>query len=372
VGASSPTIADVARLAGVSRATVSRVMNNSARVRAPLRKRVKRAISQLRYYPSHGAVTLSRRQSRTLGLVAPDIPAQLFSSHFTFAQVVQGVASTARDNDYSVLLHTCKPGSSYLLPWRRQQVDGIVLTLLKTTDPSVAEVVEAKCPAVLVGGHDMDRLLPRVYADMFGAAVTTVEYLASLGHRRVGYAGGWADYSSGQQRLAGFREGLGRCGLPFSSDLVSIFEGEDVSPEITTSILNGFMKASVTAIVAINDFLALALIREAQEMGFLVPEDLSIVGMDDIEAAQLVRPALTTFRMPGSRLGERAGQLVIDLIERRESPAPPPSCCLSLEMIVRESCAPPSKGRSKAVVLPHALEGNGHGHRKPALASRQQ
>lgn len=334
-----PTIQDVARLAKVSPATVSRVLNRSAPVRPALRQKVERAISQLNYHSSHAATALSRSRAHTLGLLIQEELAMLFSSHFIFSQIIQGAASVAREQGYSLLLHHCPPDSSYLTPWHRRQVDGLLLTATRLADPRVVEILSAGCPFVLTGGHRMGHLMPTVSPDNFAGALSAVEYLVSLGHRHIGYVGGWLEYSAGEQRLAGFQEGLARHGL--SPARVVTLEGTEITGEKAQRALGELLTGSVGGVITTNDVVALALMQQAQQAGLRVPEDLSIIGFDDVEPSHYARPALTTLRLPGVKLGECAGRLLIDLIEGRQTAEPVPHISLPVEMILRESCGPP-------------------------------
>lgn len=324
---------DVARLAGVSTATVSYVINNGPRPVSPeTRARVLEIIQRLGYQPSSVARNLRRQRTSTLGVILPD------TLNPYFGQVVRGIERVAFEHGYIVIqLH-----SDYSLQRELQFADllyaervagAIWIPTTGSAEP-VERLVQHRIPVVVLDRQLPDIEIPTVVADNFRGGYLATSHLIALGHTRIGYIGRQTDLSHSQQRLEGYRAALQEHGLAFDPTLIARggFRMED-GRAAACELLQRTPRP--TAIFAYNDFNAIGALRAAYECGLRVPDDLAIVGFDDIPGAAFTLPALTTIRQPKLEMGQRAAELLLDLIAGQGAASSPPP--LEVELIVRES-----------------------------------
>jgi len=329
------TIADVASRAGVSIATVSRVMNDRYGVAAPTIHRVREVIDELGYESSLIARSLRSQRTNVIGILVSDI--EPFS-----AELLKGAAKALRDSDYELVIYS---GLSGREGWERRYLsrlggtlaDGIILVA-----PTVVEV-NASHPVVAVDPHLGGSFLPTVDAQNFEGAVAATEHLIELGHRRIGFLGGRADLESARRREAGYCSALEAAGIAFDPDLV---QAGGFTEETAAAPAHALLTLTdrPTAIFAANDLSAIQVIRTADGLGIDVPSALSIVGFDNIPESALTDPPLTTVDQSIQGLGYEAVRLLIELIERpdRHDEAAPVHVKLPTELVVRRSSAPPN------------------------------
>lgn len=330
------TISVVARAARVSASTVSRVLNGTATVHPAKRRRVLLAVRRLRYEPNDLARSLRRRRSHTIALVVPDI------TNPFFAEIAKGVEDTCQRVGYSVFL--CNSGNDvrkeqhYLEVLRARQVDGLVLVPAGQHSAIKDAWVNRGLPVVL-----MDRTVNRLDVDAvvsdneFGMGLL-VEHLVTLGHRKIGFIGGPKGLSTAELRLRGFLIGMKRAGLAPERHLV--VRGKftvDTGRRAAQRLLAG--KNRPTAIIASSDVMALGAIRAMYELGHRVPDTVSLAGFDDIAAASLVQPPLTTVSQDVRQIGKRSVEMLIDRIEGRLRR--PQRLVLRPRLVVRDSTGPP-------------------------------
>ncbi|MGB5354861.1 MAG: LacI family DNA-binding transcriptional regulator [Woeseia sp.] len=311
------TIFDVAKLAGVSIKTVSRVVNNEPNVRASTRQRVEVAVAQLKYRPDQSARNLASHRSNLIGLVYDDPAAYEMPSGGYILELQRGALRACRSMMSELLIHPCNfrqkdVGTELKLLIQQTRVAGIVLAAPLSNMPKIVGAIEAT-------GTPVVRLSPgKVNGSQF--AVTTndrevcaemTRYLAGLGHKKIAFITGDPDHKAVANRFAGFKDGLKDSGLKFDERLViagdnSFGSGEEGGHQLLK------LRNRPTAIFAANDDMAVGVIRAARKLGIDIPGQLSVGGFDDIALARQVDPSLTTIRQPLVRMAERAVSLLIN------------------------------------------------------------
>ncbi len=326
-----PTILDVAAKAGVSRSTVSRVLTDSSRVDPATKRRVLAVMAELNYRPSQVARNLRRSQTRMIALLVPDI------ANPFFGQLVQGVEAVAVRQGYHVIL--CNTAEDpireldYLRMLERKQVDGIILTALRNP-PEVIQTFLPFGPVVLAGEYTRDDVFPAVTIDNVAAAAQATEHLIARGHKRIGFINGPTQTLLSADRLSGYRQALFNHGLDTLPELIQTGDfclaGGRLCAERLLALVN-----RPTAIFAANDDMAVGAIQAAQARQLRVPEDVAVVGFDDLPVARVVRPQLTTVAQPIHRLGEVAMEwLMLGLMGKAQ---PSLHRMLPVDLVIRES-----------------------------------
>jgi len=340
------TQADVARRAGVSRATVSNVITNRAGGHVPIsdetRRRVLAAIAELGYQPHAAARSLRSGRSGMVGLLIPD------ASNPHFWGVVRGVEAVTREHGYHLVLAVTglEAGRERqsLHALAQQRMDGLILLL--TYPGRLAEELAALrlqgSVIVTFGGVLQGR--DAVVQDYGPAMRELMEYLLRLGHRRIGFVHGVARPALGADRLFGYRRALRAAGLPAEKEL-TVHCGATLQDGVLASGQLLRLEPRPTAIVGVNDLMAVGALQAAARRGLAVPGDLSVAGFDDIDMAAYLVPPLTTVRADGEELGRQAGQL---LFQRLADPAlPPQRVTIPTRLLIRGStglCPRPQEG----------------------------
>lgn len=329
------TSADVAARAGVSRTTVSFVLNARADTGIPeeTRRRVEEAARELGYQPHGAARALAGGASHTIGLVFRQSPEQV-SVDALLAETLWGIGSEAHLGGYRVLVEPLSPGNGrYLDLVRSQRVDGLIVSGPRTDDAELAQLVEDGFPVILQGSLP-SLPAPSVDVDNRAGAHTAVEHLIGLGHRRIGcITNAPLAYTAAADRLAGYRDALASGGLPDDPDLV--VEGSfDATSGLAAMHLLLARAPDLTAVFVASDIVAFGALRAVREAGLRVPLDVSVVGFDDIPLARHFDPPLTTIRLPARALGAAAGRA---LVERLAGQTGRERTLLATELIVRES-----------------------------------
>lgn len=325
-------IADVARMANVSTATVSRVISNAGTVKKETAEKVLEAIKKLNYQPNMLARQLRRSETKTIIVVVPDITNTLFSS------VLRGIESVAIENGYQVLLgdarNNVETETSYLTILGQKKADGLIL-LTARTDQKILEELSQDYPVVLACEYYEGTKLPSVSIDNVSSARKATEYLISLKHKRIGHISGPLNVVVGRDRCKGFHQAMAKHGLSVDPSLVQ--EGE-FSFESGFNLMMKFLSLEEppTAIFAGNDEMAMGAVKAATSKGYRVPEDLSVVGFDDIKFASIFEPALTTIVQPTFDMGQKAMHLLLRLINNEELEKD--QFILPDKLIVRDSC----------------------------------
>jgi LacI family transcriptional regulator len=309
------TIAEVAREAGVSSQTVSRVINNRPDVAPETRQWVQRVINRLGYQPNAMARSLASRRTRTLGLITAD-----FSDYF-FTQVIAGAEIEARKHGYFFMLGSTERNPQdepeYIRLLTEYRVQGILFAR-PSTEPDhrhLVSLLRDGVPVVTTAYHLPDVELVVVDVDNFDGGLQATRYLLECGRRQVAMISGPPTWKSVNDRTRGYRQALTEAGLAFNANLIA--EG-DWSYRSGYQAMQGLLARSVSfsALFAQNDQMAVAAIRALREAGRRVPEDVAVVGYDDIPMAEYCDPPLTTIHQPMQEVGEVATRLLIQSIEQ--------------------------------------------------------
>jgi DNA-binding LacI/PurR family transcriptional regulator len=310
---SPPTLEQVAALAGVSRATVSRVVNGSAKVSPVVRAQVERAVAKLGYVPNRAARSLVTRRADSVALVVSEAHARFFSEPF-FAGMVRGVSAALAETGVQLLLLIAQD-----LPDRRRlqryvvggHVDGVLLASLHGDDPLPGALERAGVPAVLVGRPAQPALASYVDADNRGGAAKAVEHLARRARRRIATITGPLDMGVGLDRLEGYRDGLAAAGLAAEEDLVETGDFTEEGGAAAMARLLARPGPPVDAVFAASDLMAAGALRALRAAGRRVPEDVAVVGFEDSAVARYAQPPLTTVRQPIEEMGRQATRMLL-------------------------------------------------------------
>lgn len=332
------TIHDVARQAKVSIKTVSRVINQEALVKESTRAKVLRVMEELGYRPNISARRLARGRSHVVGLVFHN------ATWYYIHDVMRGMLETSRQEGYSTLIHPCdinKPEdqAEILGLVEQQQVDGFIFT--PPCDNAISllnQLQEWQVPFVRLTPWDRERPWPYVAARDWQGAYDMMQYLLSLGHRRIGFIIGDPDHRASYDRMEGYKAALEMHRIPFEPALVK--QG-DFHFESGISCGSELLKADPrpTAIFASNDNMAAGILTAAHQLGVAVPEELSVAGFDDVRLTQQVWPPLTTVRQPIYESARWATCLLVGLLKRE--PVQPVHHELSTTLVIRKSTGYP-------------------------------
>ncbi|MEH0110260.1 LacI family DNA-binding transcriptional regulator [Tersicoccus sp. MR15.9] len=312
----APVMKDVARMAGVSYQTVSRVLNQHPNVSAGARERVEAAIAELGYRPNPAARSLVTRRSQTIGVLASEL------AQYGPARTLLGLEQAARDVGYFVSIATLRTVTPQAVRdavdhFGDQGVDGLVVVV---PHPGLLEELDRVAPAfpVVAATSDPERLLAGAGVDQRLGARLAVQHLIGLGHTSIGHLAGPFDWYDAAERVAGWRDALAGAGL--AADLLvegdwTAARGYEVGRELAAS-------RAVTAVLVGNDQMALGLLRGVQEAGLRVPEDISVVGFDDQPEAAYFFPPLTTVRQDFEELGRRCIGALLAALDADAQQAP--------------------------------------------------
>jgi LacI family transcriptional regulator len=334
-GRRMPSGWDIARSAGVSQSTVSRVMNHDPRISEATRERVEAAMARLGYRPNAAARTLITGRSHLLGLVVSNI------TNPFYPEMIESIVAAAAEHDYTVVLGNTQESEDLQLSLLdlliEQQVDGAILTSpLRESAAAIARRGLDRVPLVTVNRRMTGQRLDSVHLDNAGAGRLVAEHLVGLGHRRIGFVGGLASASTNADRLAGVRAALRERGCPMRARDVVVGEftwrhGYDAA----TTALGASPRP--TALICADDLIALGVMDVALDLGLRIPDDVAVVGFDDVPVAALRRIALTTVRQPVAEMGRRAVELLVDRITNGPD-ADPVEVVLPPSLVVRRTC----------------------------------
>lgn len=336
------TIEDIARLAGVSRSTVSRVLNDQPSVRPAVRDRVQGVISMHGYTPQAAARQLVTRRTRTIGLILPDKVYNLFGNPI-FAMMGQGISQVCTQKGYISMLFMGRQDMSERALFtllRGRQFDGVVLISSDKGDPCPVFLKETGIPYARIC-HDPDHE-DQIYVDVDNvqAARTAVNHLLALGHRRIALLKGMAKDICSHERYEGYRQALEEAGIPLDMDLVGDGDWSVASGyQLTRRFLQ--LASPPTALFSSNDMMVAGVMRAVHERGLTVPRDLAIVGFDDLPQTTMLFPELTTIRQPCVEMGIHAAEALIRQLEIGDGQSA--HVILPTTLIIRESCGASSR-----------------------------
>ena len=338
------TIRDVARLAGVSPMTVSRVVNGTGYTSQETRARVERAIAQLGYVPNAVARQLRSKRSHTIALVLTDITNPFFTT------IARGVEDEAAGRDFGVMF--CNTDESdaeevdYLQMLIQRQVDGVLLVPASNSGESLRLLRAHRIPVVVLDRRVRSPGVDEVRSDSEAGAYELVHHLVEFGHRRIAMLSGRRTVSTSVDRVAGYQRGLAEVGVELDSRLV-LYGGYDAEAGFRMAQQVLTLTPPPTAMFAANNFIAFGAMRALREAGLRVPDDLSVVAFDDLPDDWVMEPFMTVVVQPAYEIGRQAAAL---LLERLAGAPVGPSRAVVLpgKLIVRRSSAPPALGLATA------------------------
>ena len=350
------TIRDVAERAHVSVASVSRVLNGAGPVTEATRQRVLEAATALQYVPHSGARSLSTSKSQTIGVILPDLYGEYFS------ELIRGMDVAARPLGYHLIVsssHDDAEEASAAIRSMRGRVDGLIVLSPHLDAANLAASLAGRLPILLMnGGADAGR--PSIVVDNHGGAIQAVEHLVATGRRRIAHIAGPAGNLEAEARLAGYLDAMAAAGLP-----TVVVDGEFTQASgQKAGVELARREARPDAVFAANDIMAVGAMLALQDAGLRVPEDVAMIGFDDVPIASLVRPALTTLRIQIAETGRSALERLVRLIDAAGEAVADTACeVVRPELIVRPSSnpttrvQPTSAGRGHATVDLAALGG---------------
>jgi LacI family transcriptional regulator len=324
-------MSDVARTAGVSVATVSKVVNGRWGVAQATVDRVQQVIDQLGYEASLGAQSLRSHRTNVLGILVAEF--EPFST-----ELLKGVSAEVSQTDYELLAYAAGARGSRV-GWERRSLARLSGTLIDGAILVTPTVVEANqgIHVVAIDPHTGPAGMPTVDSDNFAGAMLATNYLLGLGHRRIGFIGGRPDLESARLREAGFRKAMAEARVRVDETLVRVGGYRIETAEGPARELLSRAERP-TAVFAANDLSAIATATAARGLGLTVPYDLSVIGFDNVPESALASPPLTTIKQPLQQMGAEALHLLVDLIAGVERDT---HVRLPTELVVRASCIPP-------------------------------
>jgi len=330
------TLEDIARKAGVSRSTVSRVINDQPNVSEAVRKRVWEVIKKTGYQPNVAARSLASQRSYMVGLVLPHSVSYLFTDPY-IPHLIQGVAQSCNQFDYTLgLFHASTQEDEqkmYPRVSRGGLLDGVILQAGHHGDPLMDRLVESDLPLIFVGRPFQSENVSYIDIDNTDGAYNAVSHLIRLGYKRIATIAGSEQSTVGIDRKQGYVKALQDRDLPVDENLITESDFTEVGGY---DAMVHLLSNKPEAVFAASDVMAVGAIRAVRNAGMVIPDDIAIVGFDDLPVAKMTNPALTTIRQPINRLGSTAVEMLIDMIQNGSKPHN--RIILSTELVVRDSC----------------------------------
>jgi LacI family transcriptional regulator len=331
-----PTIIDVAREAGVSYSTVSRALSGYEFVKPATREKVLRVAQKLGYVPNQQARSLAGGNSGLIGVLVPAID----NGYIT--EILRGIDEELAKSDYNLILYTThrhrNKESRYVATMMNGGADGLLLLVPFISDEYLKPLYQQNFPFVMIDQLDNSGRSSVVNGTNWQGAYDAVQYLIGLGHTRIGFITGLTELNSAVDRLGGYQSALKDAELLYDADLV--VKGDFVQGGgylATQQLLD--LPQPPTAIFASNDLLAFGAMEAIRQRGLQIPEDISVIGFDDIPQASLVYPALTTVHQPLDQMGRLAVKMLLEHIASPEYI--PYTATLATQLVIRNSCQPP-------------------------------
>lgn len=327
-------IKEIAKEAGVSISTVSRILNGTKPVSPEMRSRVEAIISEKGYVPNHAARSMVMKRTRTAGLIIPKVS---FLYHQEIARYIENEMEAA---GYRLIIGSVRDEAdaeiSYVRLMKEKKVDGIILMHESQHRATIELLENAEISVVLSSVHIPNTKHPIVGIDEFRATYDGTSFLSKLGHSKIGYIGGPGPFLK-EHRFEGYRAALNDHGLPFVE--ANVEDGSftmEGGRKAATQLLR--RSPDVTALFVVSDEMAIGAIRAANDLGYRVPKDVSVLGFDGIQMGAYVVPSLSTVHQPIDEIGTRAARMLLRLMEGTGTPVQ--SIVVPHRIVSRESCAP--------------------------------
>lgn len=326
---------DVAKKAGVSFMTVSRVINNRSNVDEKTRTRVLRAVKEMDYYPNTLGRGLNINRTSSIGVVIP-FTDRIFGTAY-YIDVLKGIEKTCAERGYEIVLCPKKSEQErqdYLRLFLERKADGLLIIAPAIGDPQIPKISERAVPCVVIDGRQEGKNIIFIDGDNVRGAILATEHLIGRGHRNIGFISGWDFVKNGRDRLTGYREALKKNGIVFKPE--NVVPG-DFTQESGYRGMNTLLdlEERPTALFASNDLMAIGAMKAVQERKIRIPGEISVVGYDDIEAARYTLPPLTTVKQFSSDMGYVAADLLIKKIMNKNEKIA--SRIFNAELVARES-----------------------------------
>jgi LacI family transcriptional regulator len=328
------TIVEVAKSAGVSPATVSRVVGNYGYVSEKTRQKVQAAVKEMGYRPNTIARSMVTKSTRTIGLVVTDI------TNPFFAQLARGVEAITWQNGYTLILANSDEDSererAIIRALQEKQVDAFIIVPASSKNAShLEELVASRAPVVLLDRGVKNLVVDSVMVDNEEGAYQAVTHLIKLGHSRIGIILDNPDITTNEERLSGYQRAITAHGLQMEKGLIQSCQ---YTRQSAYELVHGMLQTPdrPTALFTTNNFMTIGAIKAVNEAGLNIPKDIALVGFDDLEWNQLNSPQLTAVAQPVTEMGNLAGQRILARIKNENTPAM--EIRLKTRFIIRESC----------------------------------
>ena len=321
------TLEKVAKIAGVSRATVSRVVNGYPHIRPEVRERVERVIQQTGYQPNALARSLASSQSHILGLFIPSVVQFVLADHY-LTSLIPGISQACNANEYTLALFLFHSEQEEQDHFKRllgsNIIDGLIITADRRDEKFMSQLLEREIPFVLIGRPaEMGERITSVDAENRAGAYMGVRHLIELGHRRIALISTTLN-TAAEDRTTGYLQALQNHGIKVRPELMA--EG-DFTEQSGYLAMQRLLRHKPDAVFVVSDMMAFGALRAIQDAQLVVPDDIAVVSFDDIPAAANANPPLTTIRQPIHATGMLAVETLIEILQSSESPAPGISSC---------------------------------------------